>query len=224
MDEDTRKAAIAVTDKLLTGGAVGTVASVLKALGIETAADRMDEAVESDWRDWVSTAVVEWHQFRTEWESFRDADRPTATDVRAVLAAARIVFEGTASSRKRRELHNAVVNAFNPRVYERGQTIRLLEVLDNLQYGDIYLLRCIADGTRASAYAEWPRPDKKVFAETMDALHAKVLIENSLCWSSVGLSDNGWSAGRGQIRVTELGESMLRLLSRPDSLSESTGD
>ncbi len=65
----------------------------------------------------------------------------TRSDLGAVLEASFKVWKANADARKRKLLGNALLNAFDPKQYEEGQTLRLLEILAQLNYGDIQKLR-----------------------------------------------------------------------------------
>lgn len=66
------------------------------------------------------------------------------SDLIALLAAGYEVWKSTADAKKRGLLGNALRNAFDPKQYEEGLTLRLLDLLAQLDYGDVWVLRCIA--------------------------------------------------------------------------------
>lgn len=70
-------------------------------------------------------------------------EQPQPTDVAAVIRAVIKASEKTADHQKRQLLKNALVNAFNREQYQAGLTLRLLSILEDLEYGDIYVLRKI---------------------------------------------------------------------------------
>ena len=64
-----------------------------------------------------------------------------AADVAAIINAAMKASEKTADAKKRKLLKNAVVNAFDIEQYQEGMTLRLLSILENVEYGDVEMLR-----------------------------------------------------------------------------------
>lgn len=66
-----------------------------------------------------------------------------AADVAAIINAAMKASEKTADAKKRKLLKNAVVNAFDVEQYQAGLTLRLFKILENVEYGDVEILRKI---------------------------------------------------------------------------------
>jgi hypothetical protein len=126
---------------LSTGGVVSVLAAVGKAIGIKTAEQRLDEIVRQDSWEFVSDAAVDMERFKEAWSG----SPPTPTDVVATVMQAVDIYRRTNNRNKRELLRAALVNAFNPDFYEEGLTRRLLRLVDELEYGDIYWLGRIID-------------------------------------------------------------------------------
>ncbi|MBE9067356.1 hypothetical protein IQ260_11885 [Leptolyngbya cf. ectocarpi LEGE 11479] len=71
-------------------------------------------------------------------------DKPAPADFAAIVKAVLQASEKTADSRKRRLLKNALTSAFNLEQYSNGLTLRLISILEGLEYGDIELLNRIS--------------------------------------------------------------------------------
>ncbi len=72
-----------------------------------------------------------------------DDEKPEPADVAAIMEAAMKVSRKTAGSNKRKLLKNALVNSFDLEQYQKGLMLRLFSILENVEYGDVELLRKI---------------------------------------------------------------------------------
>lgn len=63
------------------------------------------------------------------------------SDLAALLDASYKVWQSTADAKKRNLLGNALRNAFDPKLYDEGLTLRLLSILRDLDYGDVHVLK-----------------------------------------------------------------------------------
>jgi len=74
------------------------------------------------------------------------------SDLVALLTAGLRVWQSNADPRKRKLLGNALRNAFDPEQYKQGLTLRLLGILEELEYGEVWVLR-----TMREQFDKWPR-------------------------------------------------------------------
>ncbi len=184
---------------------VGVLNMARKALGFTTSEERMNQAIQEDWLDWVSENVIEWERWRQAWEEIPKQERPTATDVVNLLGQLRKVFEKTDNHGKRRHLRAALINAFNPELYQQGLTKRLLSTLERLEYGDVRALLHLANDHDEQEVA--PMNDKQF------AYHLKILVAVEAAVPRRTLTE------RHRLRVppsiTWYGRQLLRLLREP---------
>ncbi len=88
------------------------------------------------------------------------------SDLVALLEASSKVWKATADAKKRKLLANGLLNAFDPTQYEEGQTLRLFDILAQLTYGEIFILRLYGD-----QFAAWPKkPESEVVVVTSSNL------------------------------------------------------
>lgn len=162
-------------------------------------------------------------RIRAATEELKSRRPVTAGEVAAVLTAAQRVAKKTSESNKRRLLQNAVVNAFDEALYEEGLTLRLLHLLEDLQYGDVHFLRERKDKPETlgpsgvTAGADWSR--------SLQAHHAVVLFRHGLITAVIRDQDQ-WVPdhtfteqhifrGFGMVERTALGNRLLRLVEEP---------
>lgn len=137
-----------------------------------------------------------------------------AADVAAIINAAMKVSAKTADAKKRKLLKNAVVNSFDIEQYQEGLTLRLFSILENVEYGDVEILRQICqknikekDGTHISTLKILPS------SGIGDILyhHLKILEEQDLIvmWNKA----NPLGAGsQGVTKISDLGEKCLEFI------------
>lgn len=188
---------IATTRTALAG--VRLLDSARRNLGITTAAEDMVEGIERDAEEFVNSAATDWHLVKHTWDGVPEEERPTPSDIGAVLLEASKVYRGTVGREKRRLLRNAIVNAFDREQYEAGITRRLLRVLDDLEYGDVrFLADLSSQGGR--------------FIDDLGGLenhHHGVAVRHGLV-----AAEN--DPGGILVCATELGERLLRLVAEPE--------
>jgi hypothetical protein len=73
-----------------------------------------------------------------------------SSDLAALLEASFKVWKATADAKKRKLLGNALLNVFDPRMYEEGLSLRLLDILSGLTYGDVHTLSLADENERYS--------------------------------------------------------------------------
>ncbi len=108
-------------------------------------------------------------------EGIPEDEQPEPADVAAVINAVLQASKTTADSKKRRLLKNALVNAFDLEQYQLGLTIRLIKIIEELEYGDIDLLGRIYKSEVDSSYIrrqKYPYSDWK-----QEVNKAKLLID-----------------------------------------------
>ncbi len=147
---------------------------------------------------------------------------PTAADVFAFVEAVGRVSRKTADSEKRRLLRAAVVNAFDPEMYEQGLTLRLLSILEELEYGDVAFLRQLDEGESLQVVVEGRHEDWPV---SLARHHVGVLLDSGL----VETNQENVSAPRripGSLygAVTVLGNRLLQLVAEPAQDDEQETD
>jgi hypothetical protein len=211
VDEETTDL-VKVAADAATGGLTAVLASAMKWIGIRTAAQRLDEAVNQDFEDWVTDAVIGWKRFEEQWRAIPEQERPRPSDISAVLEAVQRVYRRTADRKKREVLRQAVINAFDPALYAEGLTLRLLRIVEELEYGDVAMLRRLAEADTGSMKAATiPRAN-----EALDRHHLQQLRQAQLVLIPVARrAEDVLSGGNWDVRVAELGHRMLRLLAEP---------
>jgi hypothetical protein len=70
----------------------------------------------------------------------------TANNILATFAVWSKARTQTADPKKARLLMGALLKSFDPDVYREGLTASLLKIIASLDYGDMYLLKCLATG------------------------------------------------------------------------------
>lgn len=151
-------------------------------------------------------------------EQLDQAEWPRPEEVAATFRALEEVAKKTTNAKKREILRHAAINAFDPSFYEEGLVRRFITAIEDLEYGDVELLRRMVqvgeerplDGTNETFVAV-PRETFK-FGSTvsMDAYHVSRL-------ESVGAAKVG-SGGSGQ--VTTFGLRLLQFVSEPQGDDE----
>jgi|GEM_PF-4808951 len=108
--------------------------------------------------------------------------QPEAADVAAVFGAVIQASKKTADVNKRRLLKNALINAFDPEQYQAGLTLRLISILEDLEYGDVELLGKISKAEQ-SGFNEMSADLEKVSVE-----HKKQVAKAQLIFGEDALS------------------------------------
>ncbi len=137
-----------------------------------------------------------------------------AADVAAIIHAAMKASEKTADAKKRKLLKNAVVNAFDIEQYQAGLTLRLFKILENVEYGDVEMLRKI--------YQKNIKEPNGIQIGTLksnsssgigDILfhHLEILEEQKLIvmWNKLNPLGSG---NQGVARISDLGEKFLEFI------------
>ena len=103
--------------------------------------------------------------------------------------------------------------AFDPEIYEEGLVLRLLGLLEDMEYGDVAYLRKFEAGSRLAS--EMARERRESWGDSLQAHHATVLTGKGLLRSTAQPGTPAWQPGDTKIAITELGRRMLRLLREP---------
>ena len=140
--------------------------------------------------------------------------QPEASDIAAILEAAMDASRKTADFKKRRLLKAAVVNSFNPKIYQAGLRLRLFSILNNVEYGDVELLYNLSqqgDTVEIKTLAQGVRRGELVF-HYLGVLQKLELI---LLWNLDSGAPLG-VASTGHLMVSELGQRFLEFVAEPD--------
>ena len=210
---------------MVTGDPVGGVKALAQALGITTANQRMNAYLQQEFEDWISSIAIE---LQARIEQLEDtASKPTASDVLALVTAVQKVYENTGDQTKRDLLRRAVVNAFDPDLFHKGVTLRLLSILDDLTYGDVFLLRELASGAKDASPKKWYGEDDNIAARKfvigMERIAVLALVDAGLLYPSVAPTDRRWGSANIQVWPTELGLLLLKLLAEPPPKKQLVG-
>lgn len=88
------------------------------------------------------------------------------SDLAALLEASFRVWQATADAKKREFHRNALRNAFDPKQYEEGLTLRLFGIFEELTYGDIWTLRRLKEHHR-----DWPKSAATRYYQIITKVH-----------------------------------------------------
>lgn len=134
-----------------------------------------------------------------EFEQRLGAQEARPSDLAALLDASFKVWQATADAKKRKLLGNALRNAFDPKQYEEGLTLRLLGILKDLDYGEIWVLKTMHEQfakiqinggllSVSSTLFKHEHDEGRVplragslFPDTLLAYHVQRLTEHGLC-------------------------------------------
>jgi hypothetical protein len=109
-----------------------------------------------------------------------------------------------AEGKKRRVVLNALVNAFDPELYEKSMTALLFATMDQLTYGDLEYLKSMEG--RSAPRQPWKQPG------SLNAFHASRLAESKLVFRE---RINQPYEDEDVAHVSELGQWMIRLVRDP---------
>ncbi len=145
-------------------------------------------------------------------------ERITPADVASTINAAMKASEKTADAKKRKLLKNAVVNAFDVEQYKAGLTLRLFKILENVEYGDVEMLRRVEEASKKALHSQ------VILKEFMGANssgmknvqfhHLEILAGQSLIliWNHNTNIPLGVGGGQGCFSISELGEKFLEFV------------
>jgi len=130
---------------------------------------------------------------------------------KAAAEAYSSAYDHTADHRKQKVIAAALVNAFLPEVYESGLTLTLFKLLEDLDYGDLFLLANVC----GQGFLQG-RPGFDEFnTGTMNRYHLDRLLQHSLLNypSTLGHGVNVRDV-QPRLRVTELGTKLQKLMTQ----------
>lgn len=145
-------------------------------------------------------------------------ERPEAADVAATIEAALEVSRKTADAKKRRLLRNAIVNAFDVEQYQTGLTLRLFSILQEVEYGEVELLRRIADASDAVGIKSLePYNPAALTYHHLEILGKQNLVQiwNRETTTPLGMNTNSHT------RITELGRRFLQFVAEAGEVETS---
>ena len=136
-----------------------------------------------------------------------------AADVAAIINAAMKASEKTADAKKRKLLKNAVVNAFDVEQYQEGLTLRLFKILEQVEYGDVEVLKQVLEESKKQAKGSLIEFNVNRKG-SMKEHHLGILINLTL------ISEYGTTYKEREryhkIVISEMGERLLDFISKPE--------
>jgi hypothetical protein len=143
-------------------------------------------------------------------------ERPKPADVASVMEAAIEVSRKTADAKKRKLLTNAVKNAFDREQYQTGLTLRFFSILKDVEYGDVYLLRKLANKPLVNIPLLSISDDRYGLAfHHLDILHKQGLV---LIWNYAPNQPLSMNSKEAHTGLTELGKKFLKFLADTDTV------
>lgn len=206
-------------------------------LGEELDARRAESAEHKRRLDTFEQRLITVNWLVEEFERRLSKQGARPSDLVALLSASFEVWKKTADDKKRKLLGNALRNAFDPKQYEEGLTLRLLGILAQLDYGDIITLRGLKEheafrlnGNIDITAADAQRPAVLIRAHSIPqqsllANHLKRLSEHGLVWQLTRIFVEVPEQFRQGVEVnepTELGARLLKLVADRESTSPAT--
>lgn len=164
--------------------------------------DRLAAAMLEETYDAVLTVVPEINKRIKEIEE-KLGDTPSPTQA-ALLWTTFVRGFAEAEGRKRKLLLHALVNAFDPELYDQSMTTRLLATMDALGYADLSYLMGMGN-----AQQPW-----KATGE-LAAYHATQLLEHGLIYRNRTQQDKSRDMPQDIAQVTGLGKWIIRLIRDP---------
>lgn len=144
-------------------------------------------------------------------------------DIAAVVRAQRKARQSTYTAEKRAMLRNAAINAFDPEVYKQGLAIRMMRLLDEVEFADVVILRRIKDtATPNDPHKNVPLPhtdirrlglpifDESLLLHHLDVLQRHGLIRRFKDYHYMTRNEDGTN-----VLVLGLGHALLRYISDP---------
>lgn len=166
--------------------------------------DRLADALVEEIHEAVLTVVPQINK-RVKQIEEKLGDTPSPTQA-AIIWTSFVRGFSEAEGRKRKLLLNALVNAFDPVLYEQSMTIRLLATMDALGYADLSYL--VGMGKAAQP---WQAPDE------LAAYHATQLLEHGLLYRNRALQDKSQEMRQDIAIVSGLGKWMIKLIQDPET-------
>lgn len=142
-------------------------------------------------------------------------EQPEPADVAAIIEAAMEASRKTAGAKKRQLLKNAVVNSFNPAQYQAGLALRFFSILQNVEYGDVELLRRIASASDAVQIKSLGNSINSLAYHHLEVLNKLDLV---LVWNHNSNTPLGMNTTQAHTKMSELGEKFLEFVAQTDEV------
>jgi hypothetical protein len=142
-------------------------------------------------------------------------EQPEPADVAAIIEAAMEASRKTAGAEKRQLLKNAVVNSFNPAQYQTGLTLRFFSILQDVEYGDVELLRRIASASNAVQLKSLGNS-----SNSLDYHHLQVLnkLDLVLIWNHALNTPLEMNTESAHTKISELGGKFLEFVAQTNEV------
>lgn len=124
----------------------GKVSAEIKRLEFE---EQIYDIVTPMFVDFLTGLVPRFEASWKAWDDRRESERPSPADVAATFREFHDVYARTTDRKKRELLANAIVNAFDPELYEQAITQELIALFDSLTYADVAALRDVTLSKKA---------------------------------------------------------------------------
>lgn len=197
-----------VSDGMTLYGAAEVARMIVNAVRIKTNTAQFREHIDKELETYFEKVIPEIVAMVKQWEK---PESLLGSDVVAILQGVKRVWDKTAEPKKRELLRRTLVNAFDQSLYDEGLTLRLLKIMEDMVYGDIYFLRVMLDlggGLQvAMVNIKNQLPDPLLVRH-----HLQVLLDSDLVYS-----DDEPREARAkhydnyQVSITELGKKMVQL-------------
>lgn len=105
------------------------------------------EEVRQEMREYVEELFASKHaaEVKQEYERTAPENRPSLADLFNFAKQLSAKAESSVDTKKRRLLAAAMINAFDPKLYQQGMNETLLAILDDITYADVTHLRKMAE-------------------------------------------------------------------------------
>lgn len=134
-------------------------------------------------------------------------DEPLASSLHAAMAAWSRAWNSTHSSKKQRLITAVLVSTFDPECYDVGLSLRLMRLLEDLDYPELELLRTIGKAPRDHPVTWGDATEGSLKRDLIRRLHDAGLVWWPDAWNE------RLSAGNIRTpRTSELGDHLLRLV------------
>lgn len=219
-DDDLLSASVEFLDAGVSAGievalqGATTPVPVLRAIGMffkaaagETPTERLIEAERAERRAAISRRADELQANIAK--LVRDGVPVNLSDFIRVTEHASKAWSQAADAKKRSLIEDALVNSFDPELYESGLLNTLWGCIDRLSYGDLVLLRAFVDA-RPDDLPSLRKESGLTNQESLGAFHASALMREGLAWNALG------HPPAGALTPTDLGR-RLRALAWTDA-------
>lgn len=106
--------------------------------------DRKEKEIDDCYREQLDEIMLEMH---AEWRAFMSEERPTTEDFLLITSECDEAYAKAGSYQKRKLLREAYFSYFNPKFYNEGVSRELWNLVQELDYPHVRLLRKICENT-----------------------------------------------------------------------------